>query len=144
MLPWYLPEDLKHFKTMTINKSVVMGRKTWDSLNHEPLQGRKNIILSKQYGYSFMFPGKETYVYSNVLELIRMNKSLWVIGGFEIFEEFMPYADHIVKTEVNMLANGDVRAPGMFPPDWREVSNTGWMRSISNVEYRILEYIRND
>lgn len=144
VLGWYLPEDIKHFKDMTTGKTVVMGRKTWESIGSRPLPNRRNIILSKQYGYSYKFPGMETYVYDNIYSLMQSNRSFWVIGGSSLYFEFMPYADHIVKTEIGITLNGDVRTPKMFPPDWREVSNSGTLIAASGIPYRIEEYIRND
>lgn len=143
-IPWNVPEDLALFKQMTEGKTIVMGRKTWESLG-KMLPNRKHVILSKQYGYSFKFPHLETYIYEDIYTLMRnCDKSFWVIGGQEIYKAFLPYADHLVKTQIDVIVNGDVKFPGMFPPDWREISDTGWKNSMMGPRYRTMEYIRND
>lgn len=143
-IPWNVPEDMQNFKSLTEGRTVVMGRKTWESLGSKPLPNRTNIVLSKQYGYIHKFSYLGIKVYDSAISAMKFNPSLWVIGGLDVYMQFMPYADHIVKTEVDVNVNGGTRSPGMFPPDWREVSNTGDLMSRTGINYRIREYVRND
>lgn len=146
-IPWHVPEDLQHFKNFTLGKTVVMGRKTWESLGCQALSSRLNIVLTKQGAYSPFFTGGAKF-YSNIQCVINSYKNLWVIGGKQIYDMFMPYADHIVKTEIDVFVNGkpnnSVRAPKVYSDTWREVGYTGTLQSVTGTTYRIKEYIRND
>ena len=87
-LPWYLPEDLKHFKRTTLGKPVIMGRKTWESLGR-PLPGRRNIVVTRQTG----FTAEGAEVYSNLQDAVAAVKDepiAFIMGGAQIYAEAMP------------------------------------------------------
>lgn len=115
-LPWdHLKSDMSLFKNKTINKTIIMGRKTWDSLNHQPLPKRNNIIISRHYSRELLLQNKplNTYVctYIDVDKLshfIQARSSVfqysynecWVIGGAEIFKTLLPFFNQIYYTQV--------------------------------------------
>ena len=103
-LPWHISEDLKNFKKLTLNSTIIMGRKTWDSLPFKPLPKRRNIILS-----SNNIPNVE--VYHNIDTCINtlQNESLtkiFIIGGSSIYKLFFNYANYLHITFVDIRTNG--------------------------------------
>jgi dihydrofolate reductase len=137
-IPWYIPEDLAFFKIMTEYQSVVMGRKTWESLPRKPLINRRNIVLSRTV--------KDIHgvtVHDCVEKVLDAGYGeLWVIGGSEIYKEFMPYADTLVITLIHADFNGDCYAPDISLDDW-EVTNAGARtKSVSGIEYEVNYYER--
>ena len=117
-LPWHLPDDLKRFKALTLGHSVVMGRKTWDSLppKNRPLPGRRNIVVTRDAGWKA--EGAERATLEAALQL---EGDIFVIGGAEIYRAALPLADRIELTEVHRDFKGD--AVFTFDPEsWREVA----------------------
>ena len=100
-LPWHISEDLKNFKTLTLNSPIIMGRKTWDSLPVKPLPNRRNIVLSKN-----TIPNIETYndykVCMNSLIKENINK-VFIIGGSTIYKLFFKYADYLHITFIDLI-----------------------------------------
>lgn len=118
-LPWRLPADLKYFKTVTLGKPIVMGRKTWESLG-KPLPGRTNIVMTRR---PLQFSG--CVVVEDVAAALRAAgdaDELMVIGGADIFREFLPLAQRIYLTRVHAVIDGDVVFPLPEPAQWRELS----------------------
>jgi dihydrofolate reductase len=119
-LPWRLPADLKYFKTITLGKPVVMGRKTWDSIG-KPLPGRLNIVVTRQR--ELQLPG--AIVVSNLNDAMRAAggaEELMIIGGAEIFREMLPRADRIYLTRVHARIEGEVFFPELDAGKWQELS----------------------
>jgi dihydrofolate reductase len=110
-LPWHLPQDLKRFKSLTLNQVVVMGRKTYESLG-KSLPNRLNIILTKDTKWKDI-KGDNTYVYYSVEEVLERFKTrdLFIIGGSEIYKAFMDYAD---KMEITLIEK-DIEGDTFFP-----------------------------
>ena len=121
-LPWHLPEDLVHFKTLTLGKVVVMGRKTWESIpeRFRPLPGRANVVITRQTGYDVP-PGVAVYasVEDAVAALAEME--VMVIGGAKIYAQTIPYASAIFLTHVDREIAGDVFFPDMSPAEWEAI-----------------------
>jgi len=115
-LPWRLPADLRHFKTMTQGTPMIMGRKTFDSFPRL-LPGRRHIVLTRDS--EWQEEGVE--VAHSVEEALRLANAphVSVIGGAEIYRLFLPRADRIELTEVHVDAEGDTRLDD-FGPGWRE------------------------
>ncbi len=125
-MPWHLPEDLRHFKRMTMGKPIVMGRKTFESIG-KPLPGRTNIVITRNP--AFRADGVE--VVSSLqqgLTVAERNARLHavdevvVIGGAEIYATALPLADRIYLTEVHASVEGDAVLPAIDWTQWREVS----------------------
>lgn len=117
-LPWHLPADLKRFRKLTMGHTVIMGRRTFESLG-SPLPGRRNIVLSR----SREFSGAE--VARSLEEARRIagpDEEVFVIGGAEVFREALPQSDRMYVTRVETeVQGGDVRFPVFEPGEWRIV-----------------------
>ena len=117
-LPWHLPEDLKHFKALTLGHPVVMGRKTWVSLG-KPLPGRENIVVTRSPGLEA--PGASVASSLDAaLALCAGEPVVFVIGGGELYAAALPIADGLVLTEIQRDFAGDVRFPDFDRSAWRE------------------------
>lgn len=137
-MPWSVPEDLAHFKEVTLGSAVVMGRKTWDSLpeRFRPLPGRDNIVITRQQDW--VAEGARRA--SNVHEAVRGQEKVWIIGGAEIFAQVIGGADRLEVTELDLQVDGDAFAPDTNA--WRLVNEGEWMTSKSGIRYRFLRYER--
>ena len=122
-LLWNIPEDMAHFKALTAGHTVIMGRKTWESLppRFRPLPGRRNIVITRQS--NFAAPGAET---ANSLEaaitLEKSDKTVFIIGGAEIYAQAMTLADRLEITEVDLDLEGDSWFPEIVAVDWLETA----------------------
>ena len=109
-LPWYLPEDLTHFKRTTLGKPVIMGRKTWESLGR-PLPGRKNVVITRQADYvaegACVVPTIEA-----ALEAVKDEPVAFIMGGAQIYEQTLP----LVKVAHVTVINADYDADAYFKP----------------------------
>jgi dihydrofolate reductase len=145
VMPWHLPEDLRHFREVTAGATVVMGRTTWLSLpeRFRPLPGRTNIVLSRRP--DFAAPG--ALVRRSLEEALAGapgDARVWVIGGGEVYATAMPMADRLVMTEVDAEVDGDTRAPSI-DDSWQLTSRDpedGWHRSVTRLRYRFVELSR--
>ncbi|MBV9570986.1 MAG: dihydrofolate reductase [Alphaproteobacteria bacterium] len=120
-LPWRIPEDLKHFRAVTMGNPCIMGRKTWESLPKKPLPGRTNIVVTRDKDFG---ANGATIVHSfnDALTLARAEfaEEIAVIGGAAIFREALPLACRIHLTEVHATFEGDAIMPVLKEIDWRE------------------------
>ena len=119
-LLWSLPEDMAHFKALTAGRTVVMGRKTWESLppRFRPLPGRRNIVVSRRAGYAA--PGAELAgSLENALELASTADMVFVIGGEQIYRQAMARADRLELTEVDVAPAADAWFPDVTEADWQ-------------------------
>jgi dihydrofolate reductase len=118
-LPWHLPSDLKRFKETTLGKPIIMGRKTWESLQRRPLPGRMNIVLTRQK--NFAAEGAVVVASADAaVSAAGEAPEICVIGGGEIYRMFLPLADRIYLTEVDIDVNGDTYAPMLKASEWLE------------------------
>jgi dihydrofolate reductase len=132
-LPWQLPEDMKHFRALTAGTTVLMGRRTWESLppRFRPLPGRRNLVLSHTPQ-----PGVETFT-DLPHALASVSGDAWVIGGAAVYEATLPFADRIVVTELQEHFEGDTYAPVIG----RAPDETGpWQESSTGLHYRLLTW----
>jgi dihydrofolate reductase len=141
-LPWHLPEDLKLFRDRTTGSTVVMGRRTWESLpdRFRPLPGRTNVVLTSDRGWS----GEGARPAASVAQVLDEHDSLWVIGGGAVYAAFLPHADRLVVTDVDETVPGDTRAPAIGS-EWERVTRTpeeSWSLSSSGLRYAVTEYVR--
>jgi dihydrofolate reductase len=119
-IPWRIPEDLKHFKNVTMGHAIIMGRKTWDEVKR-PLPGRRNLVVSRQT--DLVLEGAE--VFGSVEAAIDAARATdaepHVIGGSAIYEVALPLATRIHLTEVHRDVVGDTFFPPFDRSAWREV-----------------------
>lgn len=123
MLPWRLPVDLKYFKSTTLGKPIVMGRKTFDSLG-KPLPGRPNIVITRQTD----FQPEGAYVVRSVEEGVEKAQSfggdeLFITGGSQIFEQAWPLVERIYLTRVYAVVHGDAFFPQLDGAEFELVSD---------------------
>jgi dihydrofolate reductase len=138
-LPWHLPEDLAHFKRLTLGCPVIMGRKTWDSLpaRFRPLPGRLNIVVTRQAGWKADGAAPAASL-PKAIELAGEAPLAWVIGGAELFAQALPLADVAEVTEIDADFEGDVFAP-QPGASWKE-SAREMHTAASGVPYSFVTY----
>ncbi|HEX6734171.1 MAG TPA: dihydrofolate reductase [Azonexus sp.] len=120
-LLWNIPEDMAHFKALTAGHTVIMGRKTWESLppRFRPLPGRRNIVVSRQAGYDA--PGGEVAgSLEGALALAAGTETAFVIGGEQIYAQALPLARRLEITEVDLSPEGDAWFPEIPAAEWQE------------------------
>ena len=118
-LPWRLPEDLKHFKRLTLGKTVLMGRKTWQSLGR-PLPQRENWVISRQA--DFEAPGARVFAsVDQAMAEAEPAQELMVIGGAEIYRQTLSRAQRLYLTRVHARLEGDTWFPDFDIADFREI-----------------------
>ena len=120
-LPWRLPDDLARFKQLTLGHTVLMGRRTWESLGR-PLPGRRNVVLTRDA--SFSSPGCETVHSVGEGRALASGGELFVIGGAAVYAAFLPFADRLHITHVDAEVAGDAAFPAIDPLQWRLVEET--------------------
>ena len=135
-MPWHLPEDLKHFKRLTLGHPVVMGRKTYESIGR-PLPGRENIVITRSA--SLALPGVRVVTSLNEALELTQGKPAFVIGGAEIYRLALPLADCLHLTEIDIDVDGDTFFPEFDRSEWeqaaREESPAGAEPSYAFVTY---------
>lgn len=119
-LPWHLPADLQHFKSLTLDKPIIMGRRTWESLPGL-LPRRRHILLT---GDRYYRATGCILVHSieQALEAAGDAPEVMVIGGQTLYEQMLPLADRLYLTRVHTVVPGDVFFPGFDTAEWREVA----------------------
>jgi dihydrofolate reductase len=141
-LPWRLPEDMALFRDLTMGGTVVMGRRTWESLpeRFRPLPGRTNVVLTSDPEWS----ADGAVRAGSVAEVLDRHDVAWVIGGGAVYGAFLPHADRLVVTEVDLDVDGDTWAPAIGP-EWARTGRTpdeGWAASATGLGYAVSEYAR--
>lgn len=131
-LPWHIPEDLKHFKTLTMGKPVIMGRKTYESIVArlgKPLPGRANIVISRTPQQDGSDPATGPFYVQDIEAAIAAAEKtarqknfdeIFIGGGGQIFELALPQTDRIYLTKIHAVVNGDAFFPELSPQDWQE------------------------
>ncbi len=135
-IPWYIPEDLKRFKKLTLHHPVIMGRRTYESVLErlgKPLSERKNIVLTRQN-----ISHEGIYITHSIDEVINLcvEEDSYVMGGREIYMQFLPLVNRMEITRVHKKVEGDVFFPEVNWGEWEEV-----FRDFRG-EYSFLTYIR--
>ena len=139
-IPWRVPEDLARFKEVTMGHTVVMGRRTWESLpaRVRPLPGRRNVVLSRQTDY--MADGAEMV---DSLEQALTEPETWVIGGEQIYLLALPLATRceVTEVEIDLRRDDDDALAPVLDEAW--LGETGeWLTSRSGLRYRFHSYCR--
>ena len=138
-LPWHLPADLKHFKTLTVDHTVIMGRKTWESLpaKFRPLPDRRNIVVTRDAGYR----AEGATVALSLPAAIAAAESgeAFVIGGAELYAATLPLADRLQLTEIDAAFEGDTHFPAIDPRHWRETARETH-RDEAGFDYAFVSY----
>lgn len=137
-MPWHVPEDLAHFKEITLGDPVIMGRRTWESLpeRFRPLPGRENIVITRQQDWA----AEGVRRAADIDEAVRGLDRMWFIGGSDIFRQVIGQADRLEVTELDLRVHGDAFAPSR--EGWRLVDEGEWETSRTGIRYRFLGYER--
>lgn len=141
-LPWHLPDDLTFFRLNTIGKTLLMGRKTWESLPKSVLKTRTALVMTRD---RYFVPEGATAVYSieEVLLESKFSGELMVIGGAEIYRLMLPYADKLIVTRIDHHFEGDTDFPEVNWSEWRELFNIkGVVNQKNAYKHRFLAYDR--
>lgn len=142
-MPWHLPNDLKFFKEKTTGHTIVMGRKTFESLGRV-LPNRKHIVVSRS---NLDLPNEVEIIHDidSIMTLAEQNKAeeLFVIGGGNIFRQILPYADRLYVTVIEEAFEGDVFFPTISLDEWKEVSREKGIKDEKNpYDYFFIQYDR--
>ena len=119
-IPWHISADLKRFKQLTMRHTVIMGRKTFESIG-KPLPGRRNIVLTRNPALSFPDSVERFSDFRDALNACG-DGTVFVIGGAEVYREALPHADTLLLTHVHKRVSGDTRFPVFDRAEWVEVS----------------------
>jgi dihydrofolate reductase len=120
-LPWRIPEDMRHFKAVTMGKPCIMGRKTWDSLPKKPLPGRENIVVTRDRNFHAE-GARVAHSFEDAIALAGDAAEIAVIGGAEIYRAALPRARRIYLTEIHAAFEGDASMPSFDLAHWRETA----------------------
>lgn len=121
-LPWRLPEDMRRFRALTLGHSVIMGRRTWESIG-KPLAGRQNIVVTR--AERLVAPEVEVArSLDDAVARVRLPEPAFVIGGEALYREALPRARLLYLTEIARDFEGDARFPAFDRSHWRELSRT--------------------
>lgn len=140
-MPWHLPEDLAHFKKLTLGCPVIMGRKTWDSIppKFRPLPGRTNVVITRQADWQAA--GAQTAgSLQDALAQCQASRDVWIIGGAQIYAQAEPLAKRVEVTEIAQEFDGDAYAPELGP-DWTE-SDREQHVSAGGMAFSFVTYLR--
>jgi len=144
-MPWHLPADLQHFKKMTLGKPVIMGRKTYDSIGR-PLPGRLNIVVSRDAKLTIEGVTCVTCV-EQALLAAKGVEEVMIIGGATIYDYFLPVANRLYLTFIDLKTEGDTRFPDYLEQGrWETVTTEHYLadeKNAYNLEFAILDRVNN-
>lgn len=119
-LPWRIPADLKRFKELTLGHTLLMGRKTFESIGR-PLPGRRTVVISRRR--DFIPAGVElARSPEEAMQRASSNTEVFVVGGAAIYAHFLPLADRLYLTRIHADLAGDVHFPDFDETEWKQVS----------------------
>jgi dihydrofolate reductase len=143
-LLWHISEDMKRFKSLTFGNTVIMGKKTWESLPSRPLPGRKNIVLTDVPNECIVC-SVTAYSIEDALSKCEKDEEIFVIGGGSVYRQFMPFADRLYITHVHRKAPADVYFPEIDPDIWAVVEKDEFNASKNNgIPYTYIIYERRN
>ena len=139
-LPWHISEDLKRFKRLTTGYPIIMGRKTFESIG-KPLPERRNIVISRNQNLKL----QDVEVVKSIEDALKICSSenlIYIIGGEQIYNLAMPYANNIHLTEVNKEVEGDAFFPEFDKKEWKEIAREN-SKDFNDTSYSFVEYRRS-
>lgn len=145
-LLWHIPEDLKHFKDLTSNHTIIMGRKTFQSLPNV-LPKRHHIVLTKDKNYTI--DSDSVTIVHNLKEIVDKYKTskeeVFVIGGGEIYSAFLPYCKNLYLTKINKNFEGDTYFPKIEPSQWKVTYSSEVNKTLKdNLEFKFINLTRKN
>lgn len=143
-LLWRISEDLKRFKRLTYGNTVIMGKKTWESLPRRPLPGRKNIVLTDD-SQECIDCSVTAYSVEDALSKCGKEDEIFVIGGGSVYRQFMPFAERLYITHVHRKGPADVYFPEIDHDIWEVVEKEEFESSeINSIPYTYIIYQRRN
>lgn len=141
-LPWRCPEDLKHFKALTMGHHMIMGRKTFDSIG-KPLPGRTTVVVTRNP--DLKIDGCiVTHSLHEAIKACTVDKEIFIVGGAELYSQALPLADTIYLTEIQQEIMGDAHFPNFNTSEWREIDREPHIQeSPQPLVYHFVTYQRN-
>ncbi len=141
-MPWHLTEDLAHFKQKTLGSTVVMGRRTWDSIGprFRPLVDRRNVVVTRDPSWA-----AEGADVAHSIDGALSDEDTWVIGGAQLYAATIDRADRLEVTEIDASYDGDAFAPEIDFSVWEPTPLTAdatWLTAGNGLRYRFLTYAR--
>ena len=138
-LPWHLPEDLAHFKRVTLGHPIIMGRKTFDSIGR-PLPGRRNIVITRNPDWRH--DGVEAVTSLPAAIALVGDEPAAIIGGAQIFNESLPLADRMIVTEIEHTFDCDTFFPEIDPAVWTAAARERHHSEANGYGYAFVTYER--
>ena len=139
-MPWHLPAELQHFKKVTMGKTIVMGRKTWQAIGR-PLPGRQNIVVTRNP--DFQADGVDIATSLEDAALMSESDEVMIIGGGQLYALALPLARRMVLTLIDIEPEADTWFPEWDDQKWSQTSETKYPANDSNpLAYRIIELSR--
>jgi dihydrofolate reductase len=140
-LLWHLPEDMKRFKRLTTGNTIIMGRRTWESLPKRPLPNRKNVVITDIADE--IFDGAVTaYSIDDAIAKSKGDNEIFIIGGGSIYRQFMPLADRLYITHVHKKTEADVFFPKISSRVWKVVGKEDYTPEDEGIPYTYVIYER--
>jgi dihydrofolate reductase len=138
-MPWHLPADLKHFKSVTMSKPIVMGRKTYESIGR-PLPGRQNVVISRNTDY--VAEGCDVVdSIESALTLLNGQPEIMIIGGGFLYSQMIEQADHLYLTFIDLEVDGDTQFPEFEHLNLEQGSSESHFADEKNsYNYRFVDY----
>ena len=145
-LPWHLPEDLKHFKALTMGHPIIMGRKTYESIG-KPLPNRSNIVISRNSD----FQADGVKIVASIDDALKVAESIaeisdtqeaFIMGGAQIYQQTLPLAQRLYITEVKKTVTGDAFFPSIDLSQWQEIGREAHYYEPQDTHYAFVVYER--
>lgn len=130
-LPWRLPADLRYFNKLTIGKTLLMGRKTYESIGR-PLPGRKNIVVTSNTDYHVDGCTVASSLERALCVVSNDTKEIMVIGGASLYKQFLPIVNRVYITHVNAELEGNIWFPNWDTNQWREIKRENYASDDKN------------
>jgi dihydrofolate reductase len=140
-LPWHLPEDLAHFKRVTLGQPIIMGRKTFDSIGR-PLPGRRNIVVTRNA--EWRHAGVDAVTSLEAAIALAGDEPASIIGGAQVFTESMAIADRMIVTEIDHSFACDTFFPPIDPAAWVETARETHHSDANGYDYAFVTWERRD
>lgn len=140
-LLWHISEDLKRFKRLTTGNSIIMGKRTWESLPRKPLPGRKNIVLTDNTNETIE-NAITAYSIDDAIGKCEKGEEIFIIGGGSIYKQFMPVADRLYITHVHKKAPADIYFPEIDLKLWKITEKEEFKSEENNIPYTYAIYER--
>jgi dihydrofolate reductase len=147
-LPWYLPNDLKYFKAVTMGKPIIMGRKTYESIG-KPLPGRTNIVVTTQpeftaEGVKVAHSVDEALTLAQSVAIVDGAEEVMIIGGAQLYAEMLGSVERLYLTQVHSEVEGDAQFPELDLSPWKVLSREDFTAEGPNpYDYSFVVYGRN-